>query len=116
MSWQIGEGGHGVGEVPGSPEVGEVPGSSGVGEVLGSPGIGGGPWQDGWPGYVTFQWPDMSEQEATTVPPGRRHSSFWSFVQVPAAWGQRSGGLLRAATRGSVSPSRGSGPASPGGP
>lgn len=50
-------------------------------------GLGGGAWQGGWPGRVTFQWLDMSEQEATTAPPGRRHSSFWSLVQVPGAWG-----------------------------
>lgn len=99
MSWQIGEGGHGVGEVLGSTGVG----------------VGGGPLQGGWPGYATFQWLDMSEQEATTSPPGRRHSSFWSLVQVPAAWGRQSGGLLPAA-RGSASPSRGAGLASPGGP
>lgn len=69
------------------------------GEVLGTTveGAGGGPSQDGWLGSVTFQWPDMSEQEDTTAPPGRRHSSFWSLVQVPGAgrwesgvWGQQS--------------------------
>lgn len=60
-------------------------------------GVRGGPWQDGWSGLVTFQWLDMSEQEVTTAPPGRRHSSFWSLVQVPRAgwresdsWGQHS--------------------------
>lgn len=54
-------------------------------------GVAGGPWQDGWLGLVTFQWLDMSEQEVTTAPPGRRHSSFWSLVQVPGAEGQGSG-------------------------
>lgn len=53
-------------------------------------GIRGGLLQDGWPGRVTFQWRGMSEQEGTTAPPGRRHSSFWSLVQVPGAWKQRS--------------------------
>lgn len=56
-------------------------------------GIGGGPWQDGWSGFVTFQWPAISEQEATTAPPGRRHSSFGSLVQVPGAGRQESGQL-----------------------
>lgn len=81
ISWQIGEGEQGVGEGVGTTAVG----------------FGGGPWQDGWWGVVTFQWPDISEQEATTVPPGRRHSSFLSLVQVPGAgeageadWGQQS--------------------------
>ena len=74
ISRQIGKGGHEVGDFLGSAVVG----------------IRGGLWQDGWPGYVTFQWPDMSEQEDTTAPPGRRHSSFWSLVQVPGAWKQRS--------------------------
>lgn len=81
ISWQIGAGGHGAGGAVGPTAVG----------------VRGGPWQDGWLGLVTFQWPDMSEQEVTTAPPGRRHSSFWSLVQVPGAgwresdsWGQHS--------------------------
>lgn len=63
----MGEGGHGVGGV--------------VGPTAGT--VGGGPWQEGWSGLDTFQWADISEQEATTAPPGRRHSSFWSLEQVP---------------------------------
>lgn len=66
MSSQSGDGGHGVGEGLGTTEVG----------------VGGGPWQEGWLG--TFQWRDISEQEEAMEPPGRRHSSFLSFVQVPA--------------------------------
>lgn len=69
ISWQMGEGRHGAF----------------VGGVMGQAveGVGGGPRQDVWLGLGTFQWPDMSEQEATTVPPGRRHSSLRSLVQVP---------------------------------
>ena len=66
MSQQSGDGGHGVGEGLGTTEVG----------------VGGGPWQEGWLG--TFQWRDISEQEEVIEPPGRRHSSFLSLVQVPA--------------------------------
>ena len=48
---------------------------------------------------LTFQRPDISEQEATTVPLGVRHSSFLSLVQVPGQtrWGQAAGQQSRLA-------------------
>lgn len=61
----------------------------GEGVGLATVGVGEGPWQNGWWGVVTFQWPDISEQEAATAPPGRRHSSFLSLVQVPGVGGGR---------------------------
>lgn len=60
---------------------------AGEGVGLATVGVGEGPWQNGWWGVVTFQWPDISEQEAATAPPGRRHSSFLSLVQVPGVGG-----------------------------
>lgn len=75
ISWQIDDEEHGVGE----------------GAGLAAVGVGEGPRHGGWCGVVTFQWPDISEQEAATAPPGRRHSSFLSLVQVPRVGGAGGG-------------------------
>ena len=78
----------------------------GVGEGVGLAVAGGreGPWQDGCWGVATFQWPDISEQEAATAPPGKRHSSFLSLVQVPGVGGGQASGQPGTPTHGLQGP------------